>query len=228
MKFTTTYSSNVIRRKRERGAALFVVVMVITLLTAVGIFAARSTSLVDAATGYGSQAAQTLALADHGAKLVASEMGQGRAPRVFQLMDLRNQYCPSYGTSLATPQPCYVFDYSQLELRVVQNSGFNVIDFQTANPGSLGTPMADPNVPSGIDGVLLVELYDPFEISNIKGESASKPSGREVTINSIAQVRPFSATSQPSQNNSLWCSSDPASTSASLLRVTTQIVVPTL
>jgi len=213
------------RHKRERGAALFVVVMVITLLTAVGIFAARSTSLVDAATGYGRQAAQTLALADHGAKLVASELGQGRAPRVFQIMDLRNQYCPSYGSSLTTPQPCYVYDYSQLELRVMQNAGFNVLDFQSANPGSLGTPIIDS---SGIDGVLLVELYDPFEISNIKGESASKPSGREVTINSIAQVRPFSATTQPSQNNSLWCSNDPASTSASLLRVRTQIIVPTL
>ena len=228
MKYASFCNPTVDRRERERGAALFVVVMVITLLTAVGIFAARSTSLVDAATGYGRQAAQTLALADYGAKLVASELGQGRAPRVFQIMDLRNQYCPSYGSSVTTPQPCYVYDYSQLELRVVQNAGFNVIDFQSANPGSLGTPMDDPSAPSGIDGVLQVELYDPFEVSNIKGESASKASGREVTINSIAQVRPFSATTQPTQNNSVWCSNDPTSTSASVLSVRTQIVVPTL
>ena len=67
-------------RGTERGAALFVVVMVITLLTAVGIFAARSTSLVDAATGYGRQAAQTLALADYGAKLVASELERPSEP----------------------------------------------------------------------------------------------------------------------------------------------------
>ena len=71
------------RRPAERGAALFVVVMVITLLTAVGIFAARSTSLVDAATGYGRQASQTIALADYGAKLVATELGEGRARAYF-------------------------------------------------------------------------------------------------------------------------------------------------
>ena len=226
-----TSSRRFSRRSRERGAALFVVVMVITLLTAVGIFAARSTSLVDAATGYGRQAAQTLALADYGTRLVASELGQGRAPRVFQIMDQRNQYCPSYDPALVPPQPCYAYDYSQLEQRVSQNTGsaWNVIEYQTAvGPGSLGPQFPDPSVTSGIDGVFTVELYDPFEISNIKGQSASTPSGREVTVNSIAQIRPFSLTAQLSQNNAVWCSSDPASTSASLLSVRTQIIVPTL
>ena len=222
------------RCQEERGAALFVVVMVITLLTAVGLFAARSTSLVDAATGYGRQAAQTIALADYGAKLVASELGQGRAPRVFQLMDLRNQYCPTYGTSTLLPaQPCYAYDYSQLEARVVENTGlagtsFNIVEFQTANAGSLGGPLVDPSAPSGIDGVFIVELFDPFEISNIRGESASKPSGREVTINSTAQVRPFSQASQPNQTNTQWCRNDPTSTAASLLSVRSQVLVPTL
>jgi hypothetical protein len=221
--------------RNERGAALFVVVMVITLLTAVGIFAARSTSLVDAATGYGRQAAQTLALADYGAKLVASELGEGRAPSVFQLMDLRNQYCPTYGSPAALPlQPCYAFDYSQLELRVLQNTGnagnaYNVVEYQDAlNDGSLGPKFADPSITSGIDGVVIVELFDPFEIANIKGESAGKASGREVTVNSIAQIRPFSALANRAQVNSQWCSNDPASTSASLLSVRSQVLVPTL
>ena len=221
-------------RTNERGAALFVVVMVITLLTAVGVFAARSTSLVDAATGYGRQAAQTLALADYGAKLVASELGQGRSARVFQLMDGRNQYCPTYGSPAALPlQPCYAFDYSQLELRVLQNTGnaYNVIEWQSELPdgnGSLGPRFADSSITSGVDGVLIVELFDPFEIANIRGESASKASGREVTLNSIAQVRPFSILAQRSQANSQWCSADPESTSASLLSVRSQILVPTL
>jgi hypothetical protein len=214
-------------RSSERGAALFVVVMVITLLTAVGIFAARSTSLVDAATGYGRQAAQTVALADYGAKLVTSELGEGRAQRVFQLMDLRNQYCPSYGNP--PTQACYAYDYSQLEARVTQNSNYNVIEYPSVTTeGSLGPMFADSSMTAGVEGVLVVELYDPFDISNIKGESASKPSGKEVTINSIAQVRPFSVVANVSQNNSQWCSSDAVSTSASLLSVRTQILVPTL
>jgi hypothetical protein len=213
----------------ERGAALFVVVMVITLLTAVGVFAARSTSLVDAATGYGRQASQTLALADYGAKLVASELGEGRASRVFQLMDLQNQYCPIYGSIAG--QPCYAFDYTQLELRVQQNTSnaYNVVEYQDeAHAGSFGPQFADTSLTSGVDGVIMVELLDPFDIANIRGESASKASGREVTLNSTAQIRPFSVLAERSQTNSQWCSTDPASTSASLLSVRSQILVPTL
>lgn len=171
-------------------------------------------------------------MADYGTRLVASELGNGRAPNVFQIMDLRNQYCPSYGNPPLTPlQPCYAYDYSQLDLRVQQNTSnaYNIIEYQTAaHEGSLGPQFADSSVPAGIDGVLIVELYDPFDISNIKGESASKASGREVTINSIAQVRPTTNVTQLVQANTLWCSNDPASTSASLLSVRTQILVPTL
>jgi hypothetical protein len=223
-------------RTGERGAALFVVVMVITLLTAVGLFAARSTSLVDAATGYARQAAQTVALADYGAHLVASELGQGRAERVFQLMDLGNQYCPTYGdqATATTPQPCYAYDYSQLELRVQQNTSdaFNVIEWQASDhDGSLGPEFTLASANQGVDGVLVVELFDPFQISNIQGESASKPAGREVTINSIAQIRPFTtANDDRSQNASLWCSPVNAgsATAATVLSVRSQVIVPSL
>ena len=212
---------------KERGAALFVVVMVIMLLTAVGLFAARSTSLVDAATGYGRQAAQTVALADYGTRIVASELGNGRAALVFQIMDQRNQYCPSYASA---GQPCYAYDYSQLDSRVEQNTnGTDIIQYPSlTQEGSLGPPFADSTSTAGVEGVLTVELYDPFDISNIKGESASKASGREVTINSIAQVRPYSDVTQLNQLNEAWCSNGPTSTSASLLSVRTQILVPTL
>jgi hypothetical protein len=219
---------------KQRGAALFVVVMVITLLTAVGLFAARSTSLVDAATGYARQAAQSVALADYGVQLVASELGQGRAQRVFQLMDLRNQFCPTYGvvTAPQTPQPCYAYDYNQLEARVQQNTGsaFNVIEYQSnLVDGSLGPRFPAASMTHGVDGVLVVEIFDPFEISNIRGESASKPSGREVTINSIAQVRPFSLLTERAQDNATWCSTNAASANAaSLLSVRSQVVVPSL
>lgn len=224
-------------RNSERGAALFVVVMVITLLTAVGIFAARSTGLVDAAVGYGRQASQTSALADLGAKLVASELGQGRAQRVFQLMDpSQKQYCPSYANLTSTLnltglQPCYAFDYSQLEARVYQNTSnaYNVIEYQTDTvDGSLGPRFADASVTSGVDGVLVVEVFDPFQTANIQGQSASQASGMEVTLNSTAQVRSFSALAERSQTNAQWCGTNSASTSASVLSIRSQILVPVL
>jgi hypothetical protein len=202
----------------------------------------RSTSLVDAATGYARQAAQTTALADYGLQLVASELGEGRAERVFQLMDLRNQYCPSYDFPPATlpaptPQPCYTFDYNQLESRVQQNTALavsgpaNVIEYQsTSGDGSLGPKFPNAGTPNGVDGVLAVEIFDPFEIANIQGANANKPSGREVTINSRAQVRPFlGAMAQANQSTSTWCSTNAgASTAATLLSVRSQVVVPTL
>ena len=61
-------------RQQERGAAVFIVVMVVTLLTAVGIFAARSASLVDTASGYNRQSLQTEYVADYGVMLTASEL----------------------------------------------------------------------------------------------------------------------------------------------------------
>jgi hypothetical protein len=214
--------------------------MVITLLTAVGLFAARSTSLVDAATGYARQSAQAVALADYGSQLVASELGQGRAERVFQLMDLRNQYCPTYGdptlapwnTAPLMPQACYAFDYNQLEARVQSNTtnAFNVIEYQTnVVDGSLGPRFLDTTSTYGVDGVLVVEVFDAFQIANIRGESAAKPSGREVTINSMAQIRPFSALTERNQNNAAWCSTNTTvANAASLLSVRSQLIVPSM
>jgi hypothetical protein len=213
-------------RANQRGAALFIVVMVITLLTAVGVFVAHSTTVVDTAVGYARQAAQTLALADYGARLVASELGEGRAVPVFQVMDQRTQKnCPSIPATVN--QPCYAYQYEQLQQRVNANTSnaANLIESPTISaPGSLGPQLFDASSPSGIEGVLLVELLDPFDISNIQGQSAAKPSGRVVTLNSIAQVRATSAFSQTPG----WCGSEQGSTSASLLSVRAQVLVPTL
>jgi hypothetical protein len=223
-------------RRTEKGAALFVVVMVITLLTAVGLFAARTTSLVDAATGYARQQAQSAALAGYGAQIIASELGEGRAQLVFQLMNQPNQYCLTYGDQSTSPQrqPCYAYDYNQLEARVKQNTGtYNVIEYpdDTGHDGSLG-PALTPSVPVfGLGGVLVVEIFDPFDIANIQGESASKPSGRQVTVNSIAQIRPFSSKTErdQEQSNTTWCSTNTAAAAAaSLLSVRSQVIVPTL
>ena len=67
------------RRSEERGAALFVVVLVLTLLTAVGLFAAQSATLVDQASGYSRQASQTSYLAEYGTLLATTELGSGAA-----------------------------------------------------------------------------------------------------------------------------------------------------
>ena len=53
---------------------LLIVVMAITLLTAVGMFAVRSSGLTDLATGYNRQAVQTSYLSEFAARTVVTEM----------------------------------------------------------------------------------------------------------------------------------------------------------
>jgi hypothetical protein len=57
------------RHSGERGAALFVVVLVITLLTAIGVFAMHATSLAQLGSGYSRRASAAFYLAELGANL---------------------------------------------------------------------------------------------------------------------------------------------------------------
>lgn len=54
-----------LRHRRERGAAVFVVVLIITLLSALGLFALRSSSTAVAASGYNRQLGQTHAITNY-------------------------------------------------------------------------------------------------------------------------------------------------------------------
>lgn len=59
-------------RPGERGAAVFVVVLVLTLLSAIGVFSMRSAGLVDLASGFNRQNAQSTAIAEYAAKAAAT------------------------------------------------------------------------------------------------------------------------------------------------------------
>lgn len=62
------------RRPGERGAALFVVVLIVVLLTAIGAFAAHATSLTQAAAGYARRAGSTFYIGEFGTNLVLSDL----------------------------------------------------------------------------------------------------------------------------------------------------------
>jgi hypothetical protein len=64
---------------RERGATLFVVVLVITLLTGIGLYTVHSAGLVAQASGNGRQALQTEHLAQLGALSTMSQLVQNAA-----------------------------------------------------------------------------------------------------------------------------------------------------
>ena len=58
------------QRRGQGGATVFLVVMVLTIIAAIGVFSMRSASLVDKATGYSRQSVQATAMAEYAARTV--------------------------------------------------------------------------------------------------------------------------------------------------------------
>jgi hypothetical protein len=65
-------------RRRERGAAVFIVVLIIAMLTAIGMFAATSASLSTTAAGHERLATQTQYLTEYGVNIALSELERNR------------------------------------------------------------------------------------------------------------------------------------------------------
>jgi len=169
------------RRASQQGAALFVVVLVLTLLTAVGLFAAQSATLVDRASGYSRQAAQTAYLAEYGVLASAAELGSGSAGAYRERM-------------LSPTDTCRM------------NLGMDASD--TGSPSCLVFKLADFTPPSGsmIDSSLLsltpdlvVEVTDPGPAgAPVAGTDVSGLGNSfgymKVTATTIAQIRPSGST----------------------------------
>ncbi len=169
-------------RASERGAALFVVVLVLTLLTAVGMFAAHSATLVDQASGYSRQAAQTSYLAEYGVLAATAELGSGAADAYRQRMLNPKDTCRmNQGIALDDGNPpCLVLQLS---------------DFA---PPSGGTMIDTAALPASVSGDFIVEVTDlgpvgaPLAGMDIGGTGNSF-GYIKVTATTIAQLRPSSS-----------------------------------
>jgi len=208
-------------RARERGAVIFIVVMVMTLLAAIGVFSIRSASMVDMATGYARQSAQTQGLGLYGVPLAANELGDGRAQSISRIMDQRVEQCPSNGT--VTNLPCKKVFSSELEQQVqsVAPSGVSMLEPQLPNhEGSLGPRHGISGETRGIEGNLMVEFFEQFQSPPPPGQD-TRFGAREFTLNVWSQVRPVLNVASTD-----WCSADAASTSATVQAIRTYITVP--
>ena len=169
-------------RASQRGAALFVVVLVLTLLTAVGLFAAQSATLVDRASGYSRQAAQTAYLAELGVLASAAELGSGSAGAYRERMLSPTDECRmNVGIDqegIGKP-PCLVFKL-----------------------GDFAVPSGDPVVDTSLMSLtpdLVVEVTDPGPAgAPVAGTDLSGTGSSfgymKVTATTIAQVRPSGGT----------------------------------
>jgi hypothetical protein len=172
-------------RSRERGATLFVVVLVITLLMGIGAFAASSAALATAASGSERQMTQARYVAEYAANYAASVLSNSGAQAYLQQVRTppTTQLC--YGQTLAMPQrTCYRMVLSDVEAQL-QLQGLNVCDAVSGQTrGSLGMANAECD--------FLVEMTDLSEGFTLPGFDLGHGKALRfwyVTASSTGQVR---------------------------------------
>lgn len=184
------------RRAGERGAAIFVVVLVITLLTGIGVYAARSTTLSTAAAGSDRQMTQTHYLTEYGMGLSLAMLSVDLVPTVKRLQEQPDPNC--YAMSTAIGARCFRLFPGALEARLTLPGKLIEPPTSTA-PGSLGR--------ASLGSDFAIELTDGTYTSPAVGYDRSPTSTApfrffSITVNASAHIRPAGATT--------WTSSESA------------------
>ena len=209
------------RRRRQRGASIFIVLLVVTLLTAIGIFTARSATMVDQAAGYDRQLIQTQYLTEYAGRAVSAELGDGAGKSYLDKVVQGTDTCQSNENlqviTAGAPIPCYKLYISEIAARVNTHTGNAVIDKQTvANAGSLGPALGAAGVGTEMDGVFVVEMTDPIESvpkagSQLSGVGANAFRDVQLTLTAFGQIRPTGGVAVAP-----WCANASSSITASV------------
>src|SRR3954465_4424175 len=135
-----------VRRRRERGTTLFVVVLAITMLTGIGLYTVRSAALLARAAGNERQATQTEYLAQIGALASLAQVSMAPKDYIYQSLGLlkSNNYAMDdcrmnvgVDTTKSVPPPCYELSSSKFAL-LTGNALFDGDSFGTAIDPSTG------------------------------------------------------------------------------------------
>jgi hypothetical protein len=164
------------RLQAQRGAAVFIVVMVLTLLTAVGIFAVRSSSLADLASGYDREAAQASLVAEYATVATASYLATAAGSTVITNLT-PSLFCQSNSNVGKISLPCFKMMSQQIEASTLLAGNENL--FETSSPSL--------NVNGKTDADFLIELTDPGGSGDLGHGDPRAPA--QVTATAIAQVR---------------------------------------
>ena len=208
-------------RQHERGAAVFIVAMVVTLLTAVGVFAIRSASLVDVASGYNRQSLQTEYVADYGVLLTAHELSTQAASAYTNVAQSGSDDClaTSDVNTNAVGQPfCYAFQSEELGQRFNPDDG--LFDDSDGLPGTLIDPVgADADDVENLEARFVVEMTEAFQTGNVRG--ADLTSNQLVPVQVTLTARGFV---NPPRSDAAVC--DDAAAAGGLQEVRSHVVLP--
>jgi hypothetical protein len=197
------------QRRRRRGATIFLVTLVMTMLAAMGIFAARATSLSGRASGYLRQSEQSHYLMQHAMVLALNEIDRGstvygkRNPN----SNVVNQLCTTTAAYPLVKIPCTKFstdwtkeDSFQAAVRRAQAAAGKPLVKPVELPPVLN-PDATQNTPGSFGPWLLmpsmyVEMTDISELDRPPPGTAVSGNGsqfkyRQATLVGISQVGPY-------------------------------------
>jgi hypothetical protein len=175
------------RHTAERGSALFLVVLVLSLLTAIGMFSMRSASLVDVATGYNRQSVQAANLAEYAARMSATYIGRGGG-FVERASTERVAGCASAFLAANPNAGCTVLTGGDLLLSEFSRTATNGI------PDGLSGLLSSASNPIQLQGQFVTELTAPSDTSQRPGFADGQ--FRQVTFTAIATVFPTDATAR--------------------------------
>jgi hypothetical protein len=181
-----------LRRKAQRGNAVLVVVLATMMLSAVGVYAVRSISIVDRAVGYGRQAAQTTALAELGATTAMAYVANSNRDSLTITANNTQLKC----VANANPPPtqavtCYPFRGADMETVALAAGGETLLEPAAgAETGSLGAA-------SDMRGLVDVELTDisQAQIYLAGRDLTDKP--LDATVTTRARIIPNQASGAP-------------------------------
>ena len=192
-------------QRAERGAAVFIVVMVLTLLTAVGLFAVRSASLADLAAGYDREGAQAALVAEYAITASAAYLANDSTTVLsgFDLSrDLRAQPCQTNAIPAGTypgpsPRPgCYMLGLDEVQNSFRRTTGESVFALPTLVGPSGST--SSLNIHETTNATFVVEVTDAAHTGVPEaGAPVSGPSPILMTLTAISQVRPAAACAAP-------------------------------
>lgn len=171
------------RRAGERGATLFVVVLVMTLLMGIGAFAARSAHLATASSGYARHQTQARYVGEYGIMMAATLLSGSGGQSYMKLLSTPQDFCTGQTAAAMVQRTCYKLGYKDVQA-MIGPQGFSLCDAATATaPGSLG--MADAECD------FVVELTDKVQGMTPSGfDTGPKPlKFFYVTATAFGQVR---------------------------------------
>lgn len=179
------------RQSRERGAAVFVVMMAILVLTGVGVWAVRSASLTDLASGNARAGAQTLFITEMAVTTGANYFSLDgiAAQQIKQGKDDEADNSTDDCHSVPAGEFCRNIPMSDIDevltarATAAGNTPYDLLDLAGAQ-GSLG-PVAGL-----LEADFRFELTDRRDVVIEGGNNAQKGMYQEVTITSFGQIRP--------------------------------------